>query len=1062
MESGVKKHASDGSSDHGTPPMEAVTDTKIDNFFDKRKSMSTITLENVRACSDITMKVRLKDNGVAVDWSGLTDIKALVYSDDQKAVAGRCAVSVDSEDPTVLVCLYAATKPQYLGVNSIIVRAKYMGREKTYDKQAVNIVARTAELEGEQVVLEDPEVTVDIEVTEVDSSLLDAAIAAAFDAADKANEAAEQIPLQVLTEAREATAAANTAAAAANAAGITSVQASIADNEPGTPSVDVALLNKVLSLVFHHLKGVKGDTGATPNIEVGTVTTGEPGTSVIVEMTGTAEAPVLNITIPQGAKGEQGNTGSSVDYSFELVNNLTTDDATKALSAAQGVVLDGKISQLQQDVNVKLLNEDWGMVLTDNKTAFAPDSYFPNPLVVGSQYEVTNMGEVAASLWAYDSNKQGISAIVGSIPAGNTIQFIFNTEGVAYIGGWTNNTKYSIALKRVDFVNKLNTKVDDSYFGNLTLYHKKNAIGDSESFPVKMLKGETYSVKNNESVLCSFTLYKDGNRIGNFSIPAQGNVTFVCPDDVTEVRGYINALVYSVEITRLNGADYYTKQDVSPFVTDLILHDGYIHKNASAGVFPSTVSQYSDPFFVKKGQKVHLEFVDSGTITIIAKYNYYGESNVSTYTRIMTSDDPSKKVQSGVNVYDYVVTEDMYIAVCGAKASFLFYLDTNINYVLKEETEKSFSTNNNANYSVAFKIYKGHRYLVKNTGSVNTSCLTKWSRGGQAIDTILSEVTEDSRMSYLLSANSWGIFVASADANYLEGWSSAVTTIKIEDITDKPTEYFGKSPNIIWQCRDGRVSSVQYPPQTKWAILESAKNQYDRVRLSIRKTTDGYFFLCHDTTINFLVTNPDGTDLSGSLVSPDGKTLAELNYYDWGHRFGSKWDGMKVPMLEDGLYYANLCNIAVTAELKFVPTQSEIDELWEMFTKYNVDKHLVIDTTDLGTAENFSNKSEYISFSLGGSIGDFRTNLERYNAIKNANNQIYYLLYDSFGTPPTDAEIAEVKSAGFATWYTPIFNKDTLFNSLGFAKGFDVLECANIPFIKSTVREYADTLIVWP
>ena len=370
MESGVKKHASDGSSDRGLPPMEARTGTKIDNFFDKRKSMSTITLENVRACSDITMKVRLKDNGVAVDWSGLTDIKALVYSDDQKAVAGRCAVSVDSEDPTVLVCLYAATKPQYLGVNSIIVRAKYMGREKTYDKQAVNIVARTAELEGEQVVLEDPEVTVDIEVVEVDSSILDAAIAAAFDAADKANEAAEQIPLQVLTEAREATAAANTAAAAANAAGITSVQASIADNEPGTPSVDAALLNKVLSLVFHHLKGEKGDTGATPNITVGIVTTGEPGTPVVVTMTGTAAAPVLNITIPQGAKGEQGNTGSSVDYPFELVNNLTTDDATKALTAAQGKLLDGKVSQLRQEVDEKLdgvevTNPVWLWVITD-------------------------------------------------------------------------------------------------------------------------------------------------------------------------------------------------------------------------------------------------------------------------------------------------------------------------------------------------------------------------------------------------------------------------------------------------------------------------------------------------------------------------------------------------------------------------------------------------------------------------------------------------------------------------------------------------------------------------
>ena len=56
------------------------------------------------------------------------------------------------------------------------------------------------------------------------------------------------------------------------------------------------------------------------------------------------------VDIKQGPKGDQGNTGSSVDYPYELVNNVTTDDATKGLSAAQGVVLDGKISQLGQQV----------------------------------------------------------------------------------------------------------------------------------------------------------------------------------------------------------------------------------------------------------------------------------------------------------------------------------------------------------------------------------------------------------------------------------------------------------------------------------------------------------------------------------------------------------------------------------------------------------------------------------------------------------------------------------------------------------------------------------------
>lgn len=48
---------------------------------------------------------------------------------------------------------------------------------------------------------------------------------------------------------------------------------------------------------------------------------------------------------PKGDKGDQGNTGSSVEYPFELVNNLTTDDATKAATAAMAKALqDGKAS----------------------------------------------------------------------------------------------------------------------------------------------------------------------------------------------------------------------------------------------------------------------------------------------------------------------------------------------------------------------------------------------------------------------------------------------------------------------------------------------------------------------------------------------------------------------------------------------------------------------------------------------------------------------------------------------------------------------------------------------
>lgn len=156
--------------------------------------MATITIEPGRLHSDIRANTTLKDNGVAVDWNGLSDIRAYLYSDKQKAIAGRFTVAVDPEDGTKLVCDYPATLPQYEGINRIIVRCVYEGRTKTYDKPFINLVEWTEELADGEVVLEDPEVDVSLEVTEVSTSLLDEAIQAAFDAAEAAMAACGHIP----------------------------------------------------------------------------------------------------------------------------------------------------------------------------------------------------------------------------------------------------------------------------------------------------------------------------------------------------------------------------------------------------------------------------------------------------------------------------------------------------------------------------------------------------------------------------------------------------------------------------------------------------------------------------------------------------------------------------------------------------------------------------------------------------------------------------------------------------------------------------------------------------
>ena len=58
-------------------------------------------------------------------------------------------------------------------------------------------------------------------------------------------------------------------------------------------------------------KGEKGADGVTPTLSVGTVTTGEAGSSASVTMSGTAPDYVLNFAIPKGDKGDKGDNGAS-------------------------------------------------------------------------------------------------------------------------------------------------------------------------------------------------------------------------------------------------------------------------------------------------------------------------------------------------------------------------------------------------------------------------------------------------------------------------------------------------------------------------------------------------------------------------------------------------------------------------------------------------------------------------------------------------------------------------------------------------------------------------------
>lgn len=152
------------------------------------------------------------------------------------------------------------------------------------------------------------------------------------------------------------------------AAGFGAVSATI-DGGVGTPSVTVISSGpdtaKSFAFQFTNLKGEQGVQGIQ-GIQGPQGVQGEQGvqgpvgvTSCVVTVDNTIGTPSCAVSLVgqvlhldfTGLKGAQGDTGSSVDYPFTIVNNLTTNDATQALSAAMGVQLESELTQLEHEMH---------------------------------------------------------------------------------------------------------------------------------------------------------------------------------------------------------------------------------------------------------------------------------------------------------------------------------------------------------------------------------------------------------------------------------------------------------------------------------------------------------------------------------------------------------------------------------------------------------------------------------------------------------------------------------------------------------------------------------------
>ena len=258
--------------------------------------------------------------------------------------------------------------------------------------------------------------------------------------------------------------------------GIVSTAASV-DNNVGTPSVTSSYVNGVLTFTFQNLKGNPGQDGqdgdaagfgtvsatvdgnvGTPGVSVQTSgpntaknmvfqftnLKGETGvTSVVATVDNTSGSPQCAVSLSGGVltlaftglKGAQGDTGSSVAYPFTIVNNLTTNDATQALSAAMGVQLESEISQLEHkiDGNGVPFTPTWqrvGYYVANNGTVTASaDWNVSDPILLKKYHTIIvkmKSGSGAAVVASTDENGTSYTQLIPtSSYHGNSVTSIY-------------------------------------------------------------------------------------------------------------------------------------------------------------------------------------------------------------------------------------------------------------------------------------------------------------------------------------------------------------------------------------------------------------------------------------------------------------------------------------------------------------------------------------------------------------------------------------------------------------------------------------------------------------
>ncbi len=231
-----------------------------------------VTIGKERIGTDLQYAVTLREptTGLLADFSQMDEVFAVLYSDDQRRIAGRFQATIDEDDTHILRVFYDSDQPEFLGLNRIVLRCTTQGHSASYDAPCVEFVPLTEQV-GTTTVEED----VVIELSAISQDYFDQILSACIDATERADVAAAgaTAAAALATEkaglADDAATLANTKAGLADdAAALANTKAGLADDAATLANTKAGLAQDAATLA-NTKAGLADDAAALANTKAG-------------------------------------------------------------------------------------------------------------------------------------------------------------------------------------------------------------------------------------------------------------------------------------------------------------------------------------------------------------------------------------------------------------------------------------------------------------------------------------------------------------------------------------------------------------------------------------------------------------------------------------------------------------------------------------------------------------------------------------------------------------------------------------------------------------------------